>query len=231
MNRRTMAIGAGAAALILFLWYFLLWSPRNDDLQDAKDRREVAEQQRTQLQSEIARLRAAQKDEPLLRAQLETLRTSIPDDPNLAQFILDSNDAAIRSGIDFISIAPALPAAPTATAPAPPATPGAPGSPVVAGTPPADIKLSLQIKGGYFQVLDFLNRLDALPRLVVTDGLSITSEPAASPRLTVSVTARMFVRALPASFGGSAAATTTTTTAPPAGGGTTTTTTTTGASS
>lgn len=222
MNRRLLAIGAGAALIVIVLWYFLLWSPRSDDLEKAKDRKEVAQQQQDQLRSEIARLRAAQKDEPLLRAQLETLRTSIPDEPNLAQFILDTNDAAIRSGIDFISIAPAVPAASTVVGAPAPATPGAPGTPVPAGAPPADIKLSLQIKGGYFQVLDFLNRLDALPRLVVTDGLNISAEATASPRLTVAVTARMFVRAVPASFGGPAAATTTTT-VPPAGGTTTTT--------
>lgn len=218
MNRRAMAIGAGAALVLIVLWYFLLWTPRNDDLEKAKERREAAEQQQTQLRSEIARLRAAQRDEPLLRARLETLRTSIPDEPNLAQFILDTNDAAIRSGIDFISIAPALPAAPTTAAGPAPVTPGAPAA---VGGPPADIKLSLQIRGGYFQVLDFLNRLDALPRLVVTDGLNINAEQTASPRLTVAVTGRMFVRAVPASFGGPAVATTTT--VPPAGGATTTT--------
>lgn len=221
MNQRLLAIGAGAALLVFVLWYFLLWSPRSDDLEKAKDRSETAQQQQNQLQSEIARLRAAQKDEPVLRAQLETLRTSIPDEPNLAQFILDTNDAAIRSGIDFISIAPALPAASTvAVAPAP-ASPGSPAAPAPLGAPPADIKLSLQIKGGYFQVLDFLNRLDALPRLVVTDGLNVSSEATASPRLTVAVTARMFVRAVPPGFGGAAVATTTT--VPPAGGATTTT--------
>ncbi|MDP9404630.1 MAG: type II secretion system protein GspM [Actinomycetota bacterium] len=226
MNRRAVAIGAGAALVVLVLWYFLLWSPRNDDLEAAKERRETAETQQSQLRTEIARLRAAQKDEPLLRAQLETLRTSVPDEPNLAQFILDANDAAIRSGIDFISIAPSLPAppaAPVATTPPPGGTtPGAPATPTPAGALPADIRLSLQIRGGYFQVLDFLNRLDALPRLVVTDGLNISSEATTSPRLTVAVTARMFVRAVPASFGGPAAATTTT--APPAGAATTATT-------
>lgn len=232
MNRRALAIGAGAALVVLVLWYFLLWSPRSDDLEAAKARRETAQQQQVQLQSEIARLRAAQKDEPLLRAQLETLRTSVPDEPNLAQFILDANDAAIRSGIDFISIAPSVPAPAAAGAAAPPpVTPGAPGAPAPTGAPPADIKLSLQIRGGYFQVLDFLNRLDALPRLVVTDGLNISSEATASPRLTVALTARMFVRAVPASFGGPAAVTTTTvppaaaapTTVAPADGGATTT--------
>lgn len=213
MNRRLLAIGAGAAVVILLLWYFALWNPRTSELGKAKDRRVAAEAAESQLQTEIARLRAEQRQEPLRRAQLERVRTLIPDEPNLAQFILDANDAAVRSGIDFISIAPALPAAPSL---APPTAPGAPAAPAIApGTAPPEIKLALQISGGYFQVLDFLNRLDALPRLVVTDGVNLTADPAA--RLTVALTSRMFTHVLPPGFG------TTPTTAPVAGATTTTT--------
>ncbi|HVE46369.1 MAG TPA: type II secretion system protein GspM [Acidimicrobiales bacterium] len=212
MNRRVLAIGAGAAAVILLVWYFVLWKPRADDLDKAKDRRASAEASAAQLQTEIDRLRADQRQEPLRRAQLERVRTLIPDEPNLAQFILDANDAAVRAGIDFISISPALPAAGTGGA----AAPGAPAAP--AGAAPPEIKLAFQISGGYFQVLDFVNRLDALPRLVVTDGLTLSADPSA--RMTVAVTARMFTHVLPPGFG------TTPTSAP---GGATTTTTTPGA--
>ncbi|HUR17400.1 MAG TPA: type 4a pilus biogenesis protein PilO [Acidimicrobiales bacterium] len=219
MNRRLLAIGAGVAVAILVLWYIALWKPRGSDLDKAKDRRAAAEATASQLQTEIDRLRAEQSQEPLRRAQLERVRALIPDEPNLAQFILDANDAAVKAGIDFISIAPALPAAGSAVA-----APGAAPAPV-ASLPP-EIKLSLQIKGGYFQVLDFVNRLDALPRLVVTDGLSLAADPNA--RMTVTVSARMFTHVLPAGFGatpaGAAGATATTTTTAPAGGATTTTT-------
>lgn len=218
MNRRVLAIGAGAAAVIVLLWYFALWKPRANDLDNAKDRRARAEAAAAQLQTEIDRLRAEQRQEPLRRAQLERVRTLIPDDPNLAQFILDANDAAVRAGIDFISISPALPAAGTATT-----APGAPVAP--AGAAPPEIKLALQINGGYFQVLDFVNRLDALPRLVVTDGLTLSADAAA--RISVSLTARMFTHVLPPGFGTTPAGTpaaTTTTTAPGAAASATTTT-------
>ena len=206
-----MVTGVAAALVVVLVWYLALWGPRKRSYEAAKKRAEAAERERTELAARIERLKAAQADEPRLRAAVESLRTAIPDEPNLAQFILDTNQAAVRSGIDFISITPSPPAAaaatattaaapgPTAPGPAagnaPPAAPGAaPGPPVL----PAQVALSLQIGGGYFQVLDFLNRLDALPRLVVTDGLAITSDDKA--RLTVSVTARMFLRAVPVGF-------------------------------
>ena len=222
MTRRNLLITGAAALVVLVLWYMLLWSPRKADLAEATERREAAEAKRDELTIRVARLRASQKDEPLKRAQVEALRTTVPDEPNLAAFILDTNDAAAKAGIDFISVAPSEPA---------PAVLGAPGvatiasaqpagTTVAAGTPPAEIKVQLQITGGYFQVLDFLNRMNELPRLVVTDSLTVNSDEKA--KLTVGMTARMFVRTVPPGFGDVPASapvvapTTTTTAAPPA---------------
>ncbi|MDQ3756458.1 MAG: type 4a pilus biogenesis protein PilO [Actinomycetota bacterium] len=217
MNRRALLIGAAAALVVLLAWYFLLWGPRNDEIADARDRQDVAESQAQQLRSEIERLQAAQRDEPLRRAQLETLRAAIPDDPNLAQFILDTNDAATKAGIDFISIAPTPPAVAAAQpAAATTATTTATTTPGADATPPAEIKVALQVQGGYFQVLDFVNRLNDLSRLVVIDSVSVSADQAG--RLSASLQARMFTRELPAGFGG----TTTTTTTAPTGATTTT---------
>jgi Tfp pilus assembly protein PilO len=225
VNRRVLGIGALATVLVLVLWYMLLWRSATDDVQAAKDRREAAEQQALQLQSEIQRLRSAQRNEPAQRARLELLKSGIPDDPNLAQFILDTNDAAVRSDIDFISVAPALPTAGTGTVGQAAATTATTATTVATASLPAEIRVTLQVQGGYFQVLDFLNRLDQMPRIVVTDGLNVTADQ--SGRLAASVTARIFTTAVPAAFGGTATTTTTvagaTTTTTAAGGATTTT--------
>lgn len=199
---------AGAAALaVLVLWYLVLWSPRKAELNDAREQREQVESKRQELATRVARLRASQKDEPIKRAQLEALRTTIPDDPNLAAFILDTNDAAAKAGIDWISVAPEEPspgqAAGAAVAAAPVTTTGtgaAAGTTATAANRyPAEIGLQLEISGGYFQVLDFLNRLNEMPRLVVTDGLNISSDDKA--KLQVSLKGRMFVRTVPPGFG------------------------------
>ena len=131
----------------------------------------------------IAACRSLQQGEPQKRAQLENLRVAIPDEPNLAQFILDANTAANISGINFLSISPSPPAAGTArrgrarVAHRRP-TPGAPG----AGTPPAVINLQLSVSGGYFQVVDFVNRLNGLSRLVVIDSLGLADRRPRAPR-------------------------------------------------
>lgn len=207
MTRRTVLIAGAVAGLVLVMWYFLLWSPRKADLTEAKDQREKAEVLRDELTTRVARLRAAQKDEPMKRARVEALRTTIPDEPNLAAFILDTNDAAGKSGIDFISVAPSEPTAAAGTvATATPASVNTAGAPSAPAQLPAEINMSLQITGGYFQVLDFLNRVSEMPRLVITDGLNVNGDD--KGKLTVSVTARMFVRSVPVEFGGAPVATT-----------------------
>jgi hypothetical protein len=127
----------------------------------------------------------------------------VPDTPNLAEFILDTNAAAAESGISVVSI-----------------TPTPPAEDAEAGTP--SIHVQLDVTGGYFQVIDFLNRLNQLPRILVTDTLTVTADPDATgpPELTASIGGRLFVTTVtdvsegPAGEGGS----TTTTTA--AGGAT-----------
>ena len=215
MNRRVIAIGAGGAAVLLLLWYFLLWSPQGKNIEAARERRQTAEQQAQELNVRLDRLREQKRRETATRSQIELLRVAIPDQPNLAQFILDTNDAATRSGVDFLSVAPTPPAAPAAAASAGGTAPA-----------PAEIRLALSITGGYFQVIDFVNRLNEMPRLVVIDTMNVGASGEAT-QLSVQLTARMFVSSVPAGAApatGSAPASgapTTTTTAP---GGVTTTT-------
>ena len=186
--RRTMIIAGAAALAVAVLWYLVLWSPRKAELDDAREQREASESERQELATRVGRLRAAQKDEPMKRARLETLRTTIPDDPNLAAFILDTNDAAAKAGIEWISVAPEEPspgapsAASVAAAPVTTTAGDGTGATTAANRFPAEIGLQLQIQGGYFQILDFLNRLNEMPRLVVTDGLNISSDDKANPR-------------------------------------------------
>src|SRR5207302_7035183 len=103
---RPVVVGAVAATAVLLLWFVVLWNPQASRLSKARARTRTATSEQSELQARIARLRSLQQQEPLKRSQLEALRVAIPYEPNLAQFILDANDAANRSGINFLSISP-----------------------------------------------------------------------------------------------------------------------------
>ena len=190
MSRRTILVAGGALVVVILAWFVLLWGPQGGRAADADARREAAAGTNMQLEANVARLQAGQAALPGLQADLETLRTAVPDVPNLAQFILDANDAATASGVDFLSIAPTPPAA-SADALLPPA-----------------VGLNISVNGGYFQVRDYLNRLNDLTRLVVVDTVALTPGETATgaQSLAVSLTARMFTTTLPVTAAETAAA-------------------------
>jgi len=173
-------IAAGAGLAVTLLWFLVLWSPQADELNEARDQAQQAEDEVERLELQLGRLEALQEQAPALRSQVEELRGAVPDTPNLAQFILDLDDIAIRSGVTLASISPA-----------PPIEGEAPGD-------PATISVSLTTDGGYFQVLDFLNRLAAMDRVMVVDTLSLAAQTEGSTvRLAANISGRLFVVDVP----------------------------------
>ena len=248
MNRRAVIVGLAGAVVLSLLWFFLLWSPQGKRLDAADERKAAAEQTNSQLQVTLDRLRDLEERRPELQDQLAQLRRAVPDQPQLARILLTANEAAERSGVELTTVTPTKPAAgaaATTATTAPPSSGSTGGSggttttttAAASGTTPATtapapaapsaITLQLDVTGGYFQILDFLNRIDDVPRIVVVDSLDLGTEGAAdagtgatSTDLTATITARVFTGAAPAAAavaGTTAGATTATTatTAPP----------------
>lgn len=197
MNKKAILITGVGAVAVIGVWFLFLWSPQGGRIDDAHSRQDAAEQANAQLELRVNRLRDVAARAPELTAALEELRVAVPDTPDLAQFLLEAQAAADQSGVDFVAFSPAPPAA-NGEDP----------------TLPAVITLSVNIDGGYFQVLDYLNRIDDMSRIVVTDTLSLTASEneAGGQDLTVALAGRMFTNAVPATPEGTAAGTTATTT-------------------
>jgi Tfp pilus assembly protein PilO len=174
-------VTAGASLAVVLLWYVFFWAPRGHGLSSAKKQAGAAVAKQAELQNQLRLLQGLQQRSAITRARLEQLRIAIPDQPALAEFILDANAAATKAGIDFLSISPQPPASGSAAG----------GTVPVAGA--STINMSITASGGYFQVLDWLNRLDLLQRLVVIDQLALSAAPSAG--LSVSLSARMFTTA------------------------------------
>ena len=198
--KRGMLIGliVGALAIVL-LWYLVLFSPTSKDLDDTKSAVTASEAEQQDLAASLHRLKDLAKNAPQQQATLRRLDAAVPQAPDLAAFIIQANQIATESGIDWLAISPTPPAA-SATSTA------------------SVITVSIQVQGGFFQVLDYLNRLEDLERLVVVDNVNISSggsatataagAPAAttsssgSPDLSVTLTGRMFTRQSPATAPG-----------------------------
>ncbi len=207
--KRNVLIACVAGGIVLILaWYFLLFSPTSSDLNDTRDQVSGVENQNQELKNTIRRLKELSRNAPQQEATLRKLRAAIPANPDLGEFILQANDIASAAGIDWLSIAPTPPAA----------TAGA--------GPQSTIALSIQVDGGFFQVLDYLNRLEDLERLVLVDSVNVsaaaadtsstgstggeTTSSGGAPSLSVTLTGRMFTGAAPATASGGSSTTPTT---------------------
>jgi Tfp pilus assembly protein PilO len=179
VNRRHLALVSAAVVLVLVAWFLLLWSPKGAQLADARDRRTAAQDRATQLQAKLGQLQAAQRKGPALEQLAETVRSAVPSTPDLAAFLLSVDDAAAKAKVTYQAVSP---------------------TPVQLSTTggPNEIPISFTVEGGWSAVLDFMDRLVALPRVVVLDRVGLNGgTDAAATTIGVSLTGRVFTTAAP----------------------------------
>jgi Tfp pilus assembly protein PilO len=216
MRSRVAIFGVLLGVVVVLVWNLTIFAPKGHKLSNAKKDTQAAQQIEGQLRAVLKHLQEISHNGPEIAAQLDKLSSAIPVAPDLDGFILSANQIAVQSGIDWLSVSPSL---------------------VQAGpTGVSFIPLSIQVKGGFFQALDYLNRLEDMGRLVIVDGINVsaaeaegTSDTGSSgvatgpPNLSITLTARMFTRATPPPPAGTAptsgtAGSTTSSSTPPASG-------------
>ncbi len=186
--KRNAMIGMAAALLaVIVAWYFVIYSPKSDDLDQAKTATAAEQKKTADLKFELSRLQSQAKNASQQQALLGRLDQAIPAQPDEAEFILQANSIAAESGIDFLSISPTPPAASGTT---------------------TTIGLTLSIEGSFFQVKEYLTKLEGLERLVIVDGINMSAGSSDGTggdgvTLSVTLTARMFTTAAPPAVAGS----------------------------
>ena len=190
MRSRGVVVGVLLGVVVVLVWNLLIFAPKGRDLSAAKKDAEAAQQMEPGLRSQLAQLQEISKNGPEIAAQLDRLSAAVPTAPDLDGFILSANQIAVQSGIDWLSVSPSVTQAGT--------------------TGVSVIPLTVSIKGGFFQVLDYLNRLEDLGRLVIVDAINATAGAddsagavtTGAPTLAVTLTGRMFTMAPPATPAG-----------------------------
>ena len=140
LRGREMYIIAGVvAAVICAGWYFLLFSPLQQKNADLAAEAEAKATQLQQAQSEVVRLQGMKKSAPQARADLVRLKKLVPAELAQPGFIVELNQTAKASGLKWSSVTP--------------------GEPVL-GTPFSVEPVALAFGGKYFDLEDFLWRLE-----------------------------------------------------------------------
>lgn len=178
-----------AVLVVLVAGWFLLVSPQRSHA--ANLRAQAAAQQTTndQLAATVALRSAQQRGLPTQQALLAELAEKIPNNPALPSLIRELSAAADNAGVELVSIAPQQPQLLT------PATGGTPGSTggggAATGATPAagtlaEIGLTIQVSGSYFNIEQFFSNAENLTRSMLVTGFTLAPSATGSSSSTAS---------------------------------------------
>jgi len=208
MNRRLLVITVAAIGVVTLAWTAFVWSPSAHHLHAHQAAANAAVRHQDQLKVDLSRLQALQAKAAAEKIEGDRLKAALPDAPSLDTLVLGLNSAAAQAGVDVTAIQPSPPGALSGAAIVTPPSGKAAGAAGSAGPasaePLSEIHFSLTALGGGPQLLDFLNRLNKLGRIVVVDGISLSGgklHPGGQGEgaFTATLTARAFVRQAPPS--------------------------------
>jgi Tfp pilus assembly protein PilO len=200
VTRRTELFVATAGVVLVFaVGTLLLVRPKQQAVAQARADRNAAIAESQALSDQVRALEALKADATDLRAKAEQVKDEFPSTPNLPGLVDALEDAADTAGVDLISISPTAPKASTV-------------QPEL-----AEISTAISVAGSYFQIEDFLSRVENLvrgadpkrvpPRSVLVQSVSVSSsagggtgdsaaatpDPSASPdRLQASISLSVF---------------------------------------
>jgi Tfp pilus assembly protein PilO len=176
--KKWTALAVVAALVILAGGWFLLVSPKRATAADL--RAQAVEKQRSNqgLQTQLAVLKAQAKDLPKQQAKLAAVAAKIPSDPAMPALVRALNKAASDANVELVSMAPGMPTASTAAATTSPGTATTASTGAAAGRL-QQISVTLTVVGSYFQVAEYLDRLEGLTRAFRVTGFTLA--PGANP--------------------------------------------------
>jgi len=184
-------ITAVVAVVLIVAWYFLLLSPTRTKLSDLDSQVQAQTTALATAKQEVARLESYKKTAPQSRAEIVRLGKMLPESEGIPSLIIELTGTADASGVDLNSITRG------ATQP---------------GTPFGMQSVSLAVTGRFFDIEDFLYRLESYVafrnesfrvtgRLLEVKTMTMTGGAAttdgSTPPLTVTVELNAYLWASP----------------------------------
>ena len=156
MRRKSLLAFLGVVLVTVGWWLFII-GPRNARISDLEGEHTAAVDAEQRLRVQIRQLEEIRDREVEYLAAVDTLDALIPDRPLLQDFIDEVYALSESTGIDLLSITPALP------------------EQVSDQTELRQIAVSVQVEGRFFELLGFLFGLTDMERLVRVDAVSLAS--------------------------------------------------------
>jgi hypothetical protein len=222
--RDRMLLAVVAIALLAAAGWFLVLAPQREEAAQLADQVDAQRQALTQAQSEVAAGLAAKRSYARSYTTVARLGAAVPEDDNVASLLLQVEQAAEASRIDFRTLEATSSGA--AAPPPPPSTdPAAATQAETATLPPGaavgpagfpTMPFTFTFTGDFFRMSDFIGRLERFlvvrtnalavsGRFMTIDGIALNAAPDGFPQIQADVTATTYL--LPSAEGLSAGAT------------------------
>jgi hypothetical protein len=166
-RRRELVLAGVGALLVLVAGTMLLVRPTRQATAEARADRQAAQAESQSLRDQIKALEALRPKEAELRAQAALAKAEFPATPALPGLVDALQDSASLAGVDLGTVAPSTPKTSTL-------------NPQL-----AEITTTIDVSGGYFEIQDFLVRLENLvkgsdpgrvpPRSVLVQSVNLAS--------------------------------------------------------
>lgn len=181
MSRQLTLLSALGAVLLLVVAYIFVVKPKQDEIAEIRTEIESTQDQQAQVSAQISRLESVRATIPEVEAAIAAAETILPrEDAKLAAAVRQLQVAANDSGAELTTISMGRPAEVTD----------------VEATVPEDlasITVTVSVSGGYFQIVDFLRRVEdpaLTPRAILWSTSSISLDD--YPTLTANLAGNMF---------------------------------------
>jgi Tfp pilus assembly protein PilO len=166
-RRQELILAAVGALLVLVAATLLLVRPTRQATAEARADREAAVTESQTLRDQIKALEALKPNEAELKAKASLARAEFPASPALPGLVDALQDSASLAGVELGTVAPTTPKTSTL-------------NPLL-----AEITTTVNVSGGYFEIQDFLVRLESLvkgsdpgrvdPRSVLIQSINLAS--------------------------------------------------------
>lgn len=175
MTRVHILLAALAGILVVVLFWLLLWSPQQEELEALNTETESLEDQQRLAASRIAALEAVRDEAPQQEALLVAANTVIPQEAALPAFLRQLQQATDEAGLTLQAVTPSRPSPVDDTE-------GSGGLHA--------INVSVDLEGSYFQLVDFLRRIEdpsITPRAMIWNSMSVGGDAESHPVLNIAL--------------------------------------------
>lgn len=159
-----------AVLIVVFVVFFIV--PKVVQVGSSSVEEQSALSQLNAAKSSYGQLEELKKTSRKTEYQLMTLERQAPSDAELPSLLMQLQDISAKSGINFMSIKPRAP---------------------VQKNDYQEVPLEIEINGYFFSLLDFVYRVEKLPRIINITAIDVQEGEAKLPNIKVVVKATTFI--------------------------------------